>query len=100
MKRIHNHHRTINKRMLVIMAALTLMTFSNQFEHADAQIFIVDDDEYLTSNRTSIPPGGFVPITPQGGTDDSIYTPLGSGWMLLTGLGTAYLLGKRRKKKD
>lgn len=61
-----------------------------------AQIFI-DDDEFEGRMRK-----GFVDfnlVVPIQGQDADQYVPLGDGWLLLTAMGTAYLLRRGRKKK-
>ena len=62
-----------------------------------AQIFI-DDDEFEGRMRK-----GFVDfnlVVPIQGQDADQYVPLGDGWLLLTAMGTAYLLRRGRKKKE
>ena len=94
----------MNPSMKSIVAAIALLfalCSPTLTKHADAQIFIVPEDDYL-NNRTGISDGTLVPITPQGLVYDwiDVYTPLGEGWLLLAGLGGAYLLGKQRKRKE
>ena len=56
------------------------------------------DDDLENTPRKGAPSGFFVPVPYTGGDGDQ-YLPLGNGALLLAGLGGAYLLGKRRKKK-
>jgi len=63
-----------------------------------AQIFIMDD-EFEGKLRQNIPEENlWVPITAL--DSDQSFTPLGEGWLLLTALGGAYLLKKRKKKNN
>lgn len=97
----HRKHRIsyIAKRFIIITALSCVMASPIDIGQADAQIFIVTDEEYMNNNRTSVP-NGMVPILPQGGQDDWIYAPIGDGVLLLLGLGGMYLLGKRRKREE
>lgn len=86
------------KRIIMVVAVCGFLVSPKEIGQAEAQIFILTDEEYLNSNRGAFT-GGMVPILPQGGSTDWIYAPLGSGWLLLSGLGTAYLLSKRQKRQ-
>ena len=83
-----------NKRLIALMVAI-LMTGGP----AMAQIFL--DDESLT-NRGWLGDmdelGNIIPFH-EVEWDQSIYVPAGGGIMLLTVLGGAYLIGKRRKEE-
>lgn len=85
-----------NTKIYIILAAALLL-----MNAVHAQVFIISDEEFLNSERlsqnTTIP---FIPY--QGGDSDQTlnYTPLGSGWLVLAGLGTAYLIRKRRKDTE
>ena len=96
----HRKHRIsyIAKRFIIIFALTCVMVSPMDIGQADAQIFIMSDEEYMNNNRLT-PPPGYVPILPQGGQEDWIYAPLGDGMLLLLGLGGAYLFGKRRKRE-
>lgn len=98
--RQHKMHRISNiaKRFIVVFVLTCVMASPMEIGQADAQIFIMSDEEYMNNSRLSAPQG-MVPILPQGGQQDWIYTPLGDGVLLLLGLGGAYLFGKRRKKE-
>ena len=97
----HRMHRIsyVAKRIIVVGALACLLVSPKEIGQAEAQIFILTDEEYLNSNRGAFT-GGMVPILPQGGSTDYTYAPLGGGWLLLGGMGCAYLLCKRRKKED
>lgn len=97
----HKLHRIsyTAKRVVTSFALMCILAVPMGITRADAQIFILSEDEYNNSNRA--PSGGqVVPVVPQGQGTDWIYAPLGSGWLLLSGLGGLYLLGKGRKKKE
>ena len=61
-----------------------------------AQIFIADD-EFEGMMRKNNP--DFALVSPLQGFSSDQYLPLGDGVLLLVGLGGAYLLRKRNKKK-
>ena len=96
----HRLHRIsyIAKRIVVMIALACLLVSPKEIGQAEAQIFILSDEEYMNSNRGAFT-GGMVPILPQGGSTDWIYAPLGSGWLLLCGMGGVYLLGKRKSRR-
>jgi hypothetical protein len=97
----HRLHRIsyVAKRIIVVGALACLLVSSKEIGQAEAQIFILNDEEYLNSNRGAFSPG-MVPVLPQGTNTDFTYAPLGGGWLLLGGMGCAYLLCKRRKKDE
>ena len=66
---------------------------------AQAQIFIMSEEEYNSSLRGGTQPGD-LPIVPWMDVTLDQYAPVGSGWLLLGCLGGAYLLGKRRKREE
>lgn len=62
---------------------------------AKAQIFVLEDE---SNNRAEAQPGLGIDLPGYGeGTD--YYVPTGAGAFLLTALGGAYLLNKRKKSK-
>lgn len=81
------------KKQLTLVAALLLAAAAN------AQVFILSDEEFSNNKRANAPGAG--PLVPyQGGDlDQTLYTPLGGGMAILAALGGAYLLGKKRQKK-
>ena len=91
-----NNNRT--SRVLMMALLMCLMVSPVLTDHACAQVFISDED--YNNNRADVTGGGdLVPILPQNLEVDWIEpTPLGGGWLLLAGLGGAYLLGKKRKE--
>ena len=84
-----------NARKYIIIAVALLLSVA-----AHAQIYLSTDEDHENSDRVlhnSTTP--FVPY--QGGDfDQTPYTPLGGGWLLLTGLGAAYLMHKRKKDDE
>ena len=84
--------RAMNKRVLTLAIAMLLAA------PAMAQIFL--DDESLT-NRGWLGDmdelGNIIPFH-EVEWDQANYAPAGGGILLLTALGGAYLLGKRRKE--
>ena len=87
------NRKAMNKKLIALMVAI-LMTSGT----AMAQIFL--DDESLT-NRGWLGDmdelGNIIPFH-EVEWDQANYVPTGGGIMLLTVLGGAYLLGKRRKE--
>lgn len=97
--KLHRRHKLnyLAKRMVMIIALSLLMVSPPEIEMADAQVFIVSDDEFIYTDRVEVPDIGFVPVTPQDLEEDWIYSPVGDGLLLLAGLGVAYLISKRRR---
>ena len=89
--------REMKKNIIILSLLALLLTVS--FPKANAQIFILSEQEYLNSDRNRVTDGQ-LPIIPNLGTTLDQYGPLGGGWLLLGGMGCAYLLGKRRKKDE
>ena len=80
------------KKAIMIAAALMMFAFT-----AKAQVFIIDDDEFV-NNRATSSMGVPNPQTYDSGED--WYVPAGEGIFVLAGLAGAYLLGKRKKEQD
>ena len=81
----------MNRKILMVLTALLLMVGSLQ-----AQIFIADDEFEGSLRRGE---SEFVLVAPLQGTDADQFTPVGSGVLVMAGLGAAYLLAKRKKSK-
>lgn len=86
------------KNILTTIALFALLLFSNSINKANAQVFIMTEDEYHYSNRTPSAGIGILPDLPDDNdlTSDA-YAPLGNGILVLGWLSGAYLLGRRRK---
>ena len=84
----------MKKRNNIISVLLVVLFATMSFNRANAQIVLMDDDEYNNRN----PVFTVVDITPDHNTTWD-YTPIGDGLWLLGCLGGAYLLGKRRRKE-
>jgi hypothetical protein len=88
--------KAMSKRLLSLMV-VTLLTVGS----ASAQIFL--DDETLT-NRGWLGDmddlGNIIPFHEVEWDQAEGYVPIGSGVMLLTVLGGAYLIGKKRREED
>ena len=66
-----------------------------------AQVFMVEDDHNMRSETEDVL--GIVPMNGQTldqANDPEAFAPLGEGILLLTALGGAYLLNKKRKNKS
>jgi len=91
------------KKKNIIIAAVFAILFtlaSTSPVHAQGGIFIMDDEEENFRGSTTPPAGGFIFIDDPEHDTSLDYSPIGSGVWLLGALGGAYLLGKRRKKKE
>ena len=65
-----------------------------------AQVFIMEEDENDRVDNV-FGNGQWNNIIVHGSTDDQTnWVPLGSGIMVLTALGGAYLIGKRKKERQ
>ena len=80
------------KKMMALMAAMLLTAGSCM-----AQIFITDEDQ---DGRKAISQEQFTVMVPTQDAEYDQYVPVGSSLLVLTGLGAAYLLGKRRKDAE
>lgn len=80
------------KRSIALIGLLLVM-----MNPVQAQVFIMDDD---AGGNIRIAESEFVVPAPYQGTDLDEFLPLGDGALLLTALGGAYLLRKRKKSKD
>ena len=87
--------KSLKKNILIFVVLFSFMMPAV----VNAQIYIGTDDEEMNSDRlgTDVWFEGGVPY--QGGDLDQ-YVPLGDGLLLLTFLGGAYLLTKRRKESQ
>ena len=80
------------KRFITVIGLLLVL-----FGPVQAQVFIMDED---VEGNIRIKDSEFTVPVPYQGTDLDEYLPLGDGVLLLTALGGAYLLRKRKKSKD
>ncbi len=97
----HIQHKInyIGKRIVMLIAMALFLTNPKEIGQADAQVFIMSDEEFSNTERVVVPSGGLVPIAPQDLEQDWIYSPLGDGLIMLAALGGAYLMKKRKKSK-
>ena len=79
------------KKIVVLLTVLFMAVVPMK-----AQVFIADD-EFEGMMRKNDP--DFALVSPIQGLSTDQYLPLGDGVLLLVGLGGAYLLRKRNKKK-
>jgi hypothetical protein len=75
---------------------ITVLLFMSLSLTMNAQVFMLDGDE---NYRDPEDPGVFIAL-PSYGEGYDYYLPVGDGLVLLTALGGAYLLGKRRKENN
>lgn len=83
--------KTMAVAVLMMVLALTLHPVEVR-----SQIFLTEED--METNLRDPQQGFVVPVPYQGGDLDE-YLPLGNGVLVLTALGGAYLLSKRKKSK-
>ena len=81
------------KRLTVILIALFMAVMPMR-----SQILIVSEEEY-NSNRAQ-GTGTFNVMVPEQDVAYDQYLPLGNGWLVLGCLGGAYLLGKKRSRRE
>ncbi len=82
------------RKLVTIMAVLMLIPAA---VFGRAQVFI-QDEEFEGRDRTGYEDFGLV--TPYQGGDIDQYVPVGSGLLVLTALGGAYLVKKANKKEE
>lgn len=85
--------RKNNLKSVLFTVVLFLMTAFA----AKAQVFIADDE---FEGNMRLGDGEWVLVAPAQGLDSDEFLPLDGGWLLLTGMGTAYMLSKRKKEKQ
>lgn len=83
--------KNMRNKIVVILAVLLFTTGTTQ-----AQVFMMDED---VESNIRLSESEFTVPTLYQGTDFDEYLPLDGGWLLLAGLGGAYLLKKRKKEK-
>ena len=92
----NNGNRALGGIRVASFVVLTMLTLWAGPMHA--QVFLMDDDQ-----GENIRVGGkenLMPVPYQGTSlDEYLYAPLGEGWLLLAGLGGAYLLRKKSKRE-
>lgn len=86
--------RNLKKNISIIVVLFSLMMMPTV---ANAQMYLATEDEELNSDRIGTTEW-FLGGDPYQGGDLDQYLPLGDGLLLLTCLGGAYLLTKRRKE--
>ena len=83
----------MKKKVIAIVAALFLTVGS-----AFSQVILTDEDVNHNRAQGTTPENFGVMVAGQGlDIDQYKYTPLGSGVLLLAGLGAAYLIKKKRQ---
>lgn len=84
------------KKTMVVAALMMVLALTMHPVEVRSQIFLTDED--METNLRDPKQGFVVPVPYQGGDADE-YLPLGNGVLVLTALGGAYLLSKRKKSK-
>lgn len=87
------------KKRIIFMTIVALMFGAAVLPKANAQVFIMGEEEEIGSGRPSIANADFPIVPTQNVTYDQL-APLGEGMLLLTALGGCYLLGKKRKEEE
>ena len=88
----------MKKRMISVMTIMTLMFGTTMLPKANAQVFLMNEEEEIGTARPTITNTDFPIVPTQNVTYDQL-APLGEGLLLLTALGGCYLLGKKRKEE-
>lgn len=93
-QKMKNRTNNMIKRFIAVIGLLLVLT-----NPIKAQVFLMDED---AGGNIRIKDSEFTVPVPYQGTDwdEFLYVPLGDGALLLTALGGAYLLRKRKKSKD
>lgn len=91
-QKMKNRTNNMIKRFIAVIGLLLVLTNPTQ-----AQVFLMDED---AGGNIRISESEFTVPVPYQGTDWDEFLPLGDGALLLTALGGAYLLRKRKKSKD
>lgn len=91
-----NPNHKMKKSIVIIITALLI----GCFKPLSAQIIYTEEDAGL--NPRAQAQGDFNVMVPMQGVslDQWKITPLGNGFLLLAGMGGAYLLSKRKKSKE
>ena len=91
-----NPNHKMKKSIVIIITALLI----GCFKPLSAQIIYTEEDAGL--NPRAQANGNFGVMVPMQGVsvDQWKITPLGNGFLLLAGMGGAYLLSKRKKSKE
>lgn len=91
-----NPNHKMKKSIVIIITALLI----GCFKPLSAQIIYTEEDAGL--NPRAQANGNFGVMVPMQGVsvDQWKITPLGNGFLLLAGMGGAYLLRKRKKSKE
>ncbi len=88
------------KKTIINIISIAALLFGTAATHnANAQIFLTDED-MQSSMRTVTPENELLPIIPELGLTLDQYAPATGGVLVLSLLGGAYLLGKRKKKES
>ncbi len=86
--------KDMKKRILAAVMTIGLLMPCQM----NAQIFLDDEDQ--GGSRVSIQEWDGGLIVPYQASDIDAYVPLGSGLLVMAGLGGAYLLAKRHKDQE
>ncbi len=87
----------MKKTIINIITIGALLFGTATTRNASAQVFLADED--MRSCMRSDAPEGDLPIIPELGLTMDQYAPATGGMLVLSLLGGAYLLGKRKKEK-
>jgi len=91
-----NQNRT--RKAIVTMAFMGMMALTLCPVRVMSQVFLTQED-MENSLRAQAPEEFVIPVPYEGGDLDQ-YLPLGDGLLLLAGLGSCYLLKKRKKERQ
>ncbi len=90
----------MKKRVLSIIAIAVLLIGPFTIQNANSQVFLTQEDmERLDRDNPDLPGIPHLAITTDQFQDVEIYSPIGGGLFVLSCLGGAYLLGKKKSNK-
>lgn len=87
----------INKKLFAL-ALIALLSVSKEINRADAQVFILSDEEFQFAQRAQSG-SGILPHLPDNDSTTDDYAPIDGGILLLGCLGGAYLLGHHHHRR-
>ena len=84
---------------IAIVLGLGMTTFADPNGGGLFQRGLIPDEEYYGMDYYNIYRDGGMPLLPNHGETDNADAPLGTGIAVLTALGAAYLVGKKRREE-
>ena len=90
----------MKKRVLSIISIAVLLIGPFTVQNANSQVFLTQEDmERVDRDNPDLPGIPHLAITTDQYQDQETYSPIGGGLLVLSCLGGAYLLGKKKSNK-